>query len=108
MTKYLARRSDGAVLKRNDDGTYSFTGDPVKGESPELDKAMSRRRYPRELLSDTSFEEVTEKDFPWLRLRHEEYYAYHSWASRSDGHGGCKGGTIEEFRALQRGKNNGK
>ncbi len=90
MSKYLARRSDGAILKENDDGTFSF-----------IDTHMvSAYRYDRKALTHAAFEEITERDFPFMENRKNEYYAYESWASRSDGHGGCKGGTIEEFRRL--------
>jgi len=47
---------------------------------------------------------VAEDEFPSLIQRGEEYYAYLSWSSRPDGHGGSKGGTIEEFRSHKENK----
>lgn len=88
--KYLARIKDGAILKENDDGTFSFVDS----------KMHNPYRYELNMLPFDSFEEVTEKDFPYLKQRGEEYYAYLIWYTRSDGHGVMKGGTIEEFRAL--------
>jgi hypothetical protein len=86
--KYLARITDGAIFKENEDGTFSM-----------VDSLMaSPYRYSKDQLSYPMFEEVTEKDFPYLKKRMKEYYSYLAWANRNDGHGGCKGGTIEEFR----------
>ena len=40
---------------------------------------------------------MTEDDFPALEEKGKDYYEFISWQGRSDGHGGSKGGTREEF-----------
>jgi hypothetical protein len=44
------------------------------------------------------FKPCTKADFKELAAKKKEYYEWLSWSCRNDGHGGCKGGTMEEFR----------
>jgi hypothetical protein len=85
--KYLARQHDGAILKRNENGTYSF-----------IESNMHRPyEYSLDSLLSLNFEPVTEEDFPALKEKGDLYYQYMSWYHRSDGHGGVKGGSLEDF-----------
>lgn len=91
--KYLARKDDGAVWSLNNDGiTYSHM------EHKEKYPDNIHHQYFQDTLLKCGFSPVTEEDFPKLQALGKEYYEYLSWTSRSDGHGGSKGGTIEEFR----------
>jgi len=84
--KYLARKTDGRLLQQDEEsGLWNF----ADGESS--------RSYSREELPNDYFEEVVESDFEMLKERGIKYYKFLSWQSRSDGHGGRKGGTMEEF-----------
>ena len=92
MSKYLARPTDGAILIQNVNGTYSFMDSPMH-VSYEYHKAY---------LLHLNFEEVTEDDFPRLKIKGEQYFRFLSWTHRNDGHGGCKGGTWEEFLLIDK------
>lgn len=97
--QYLARPSDGAVFSLNEDGkTYS-----MQEHKEERPKSI-HHEYKLSHLISVDFYKVEEKDFPELKAKGKEYYEFLSWTSRSDGHGGVKGGTIEEFREYK--KNN--
>lgn len=87
IPKYLARPSDGSILKRNENGTYSFMNS----------KSYKPNEHELESLLNLDFEIVTEEDFARLKEKYDLYYEWLSWAGRSDGHGGSKGGSFEEF-----------
>lgn len=53
--------------------------------------------YPVDTLLSHGFYPATEEDFPALEKKRQEYVAFTVWQNRSDGHGGIKGGTMEEF-----------
>jgi len=55
--------------------------------------------YTKQNLLDAGFLPV--KDEPRIRELHKEYLEFQKWHNRPDGHGGIKGGTIEEFRRLK-------
>jgi len=89
----MARISDGSILKLNKDKkTYSFMSS----------KSEISNKYDFERLNNPYFTDITKRDFPRMKRIHDEYYEFLSWANRSDGHGGIKGGTIEEYRELKR------
>lgn len=95
LPKYYARPTDGTVFSINKDGKTYSVEDSKKNFPDNL-----HNEYTQEHLVAVDFYPVTKKDFPRLKKINDEYYAYCSWTSRSDGHGGVKGGTIEEFRKL--------
>lgn len=94
MHKYYARKTDGSILELNENGTYSFM------ESKRRNNGYAHEYSSEIIIDNPNFEEVTESDFPRMELRGEQYYNYLSWSTRSDGHGGCKGGTFEEWLKL--------
>lgn len=67
--KYLARKSDGAILKENEDGTFSFT---------ELEY-FAPYRYQRGALPDSLFMEITEEDIPKMRERRKKWLKNPNW-----------------------------
>ena len=42
---------------------------------------------------------ISEDEIPLYDAKNNDYCKFTSWQHRSDGHGGCKGGTYEEFLA---------
>ena len=93
MNKYLARPSDGEILIQNANGSYSF-----------MNSCMHiPYEYPEQVLLNLDFEEVTEEDFPRLKIKGEQYMRYLSWTNRNDGHDGCNGGTFEGFLKIDKG-----
>lgn len=100
IPKYYARPHDGTVFSLNEDGkTYSI--EDSKKEFPN----NLHNKYTQKTLLTNEFYEVTKKDFPRLKKINKEYLEFMSWYTRSDGHGGIKGGTIEEFRELKKQQN---
>lgn len=49
------------------------------------------------LVRNFDFIPITEEELPEYEAKHEYHCGFNSWLSRSDGHGGCKGGTEEEY-----------
>jgi len=93
LPDYLYRPDDYAIFyKVEHEGEISY----VHEISYERGFCTYGHQYLTLLACD--FKPCTKEDFKWLKEKHEEYYAWLSWTTRSDGHGGCKGGTIEEFR----------
>lgn len=93
---YLARPSDGEVFSLNKDGkTYSIK------EHKDKNPFNAHHEYSFSHLISIDFYEVQESDFPALKKFGQEYYEYIYWTSRSDGHGGCKGGTFQEFKLMK-------
>jgi len=96
LPQYLARPDDGCVFSLNEDGrTYSTH----LGKKKFPDSLHNEYDYSTLIASE--FYAVTENDFEALNKKSEEYYAFMVWCNRSDGHGGVKGGTIEEYRELK-------
>jgi hypothetical protein len=94
--KYLARPSDGTVFSLNkDEKTYSIK------EHKDKNPFNLHHEYNFSHLISLDFYEVQESDFPTLKKFGKEYYEFISWTSRSDGHGGCKGGTFQEFKLMK-------
>ena len=50
-----------------------------------------------EVLVNHGFKPCTKDDFEELEARHALYQGYKSYSRRNDGHGGVKGGTMEEY-----------
>lgn len=83
---FIVRKDDGMVFIENKDGLYhTMDGDTFICHKKE------------DLLADELFEECPEEDLPKWEDHKKKYYEFVSWQSRSDGHGGIKGGTYEEF-----------
>lgn len=67
--KYLARKSDGSVLKENKDGTFSF-----------IKSGMYKPyKYERGALSNSHFMEITEEDIPKMKERKEKWLKNPNW-----------------------------
>lgn len=90
--KYLARPSDGSIWSLNDDGE-TYSSKDFKDKFPD----NITHKHSLKSLINSGFYEVSENQFPELEKIGNEYYEFIIWQSRSDGHGGSKGGTKEEF-----------
>lgn len=87
MVKYYYRLNDFTVFERKQNGNF-FIKDS---------KHHSGTGFKEEILINHRFKPCTEKDFDDLRKKSNVHYKYMSWATRSDGHGGIKGGSIKQF-----------
>ncbi len=89
--RYLARICDGTIFYLNNKTKKYSTG------------LRSGHAYTYECLMGVyagSFEPIKKSQFPEMQQRAREFSAYVKWKTRPDGHGGIKGGSIEEFKAL--------
>jgi len=93
-SKYLYRPSDYSIFQMIENGEYTHKDN--------IDREWIGNTYDYETLIDHGFKPCTEDDFDWLKEKHDEYYEYLSWSHRSDGHGGAKGGTFEEFLKIKK------
>lgn len=96
IPQYLARPDDACIFSLNEDG---YTYSTFEGKKKFPDSLHHEYRY--EILISHNFYEVTEEEFPELEKKRKEYYEFMAWHTRSDGHGGIKGGTMEEFKQLR-------
>lgn len=91
--KYLYRPSDYSIFQMIDSGEYTHQDN--------INREWIGNTYTYKTLINVGFIPCTEDDFEWLKEKHDEYYEYLSWSHRSDGHGGVKGGTFEEFLKIK-------
>lgn len=94
MSKYLLRPDDYAVFTQNEDGTFSH--DESGQHMP--------YRYKEAALLTLGFIPKDELNWPEIMEKRDFYTRYMNWYTRSDGHGGSKGGTLEEFLQYERNK----
>jgi hypothetical protein len=90
--KYLARPTDHTIFERQKNGMYRHLLDK---------KHYSGHDYSYEKLIECEFYPCEESELSKIREKSKMYYQWLSWHTRSDGHGGIKGGTMEDFLKLR-------
>ena len=50
------------------------------------------------LTKNYDFFSIDENEISFYEDKNKEYHCFLSWQTRSDGHGGTKGGTFEEYQ----------
>ncbi len=92
MSKYLVRPSDMEIFVIDEsNGCYKiYSGDD---SSPQ---ALSYFTFDN-LTKNYNFFPIDERDVSIYKYFSNIYIDYISWACRSNGHGGVKGGTFEEY-----------
>ena len=95
---YMYRPNDYSIFNRVDDIHFKHS------MNVNIENHVGHK-YTYEVLKSHGFKPCDESEFKDLEAKHELYLAYNSWASRPDGHGGCKGGTIEEYLEIIKYKN---
>jgi|AntAceMinimDraft_10_1070366.scaffolds.fasta_scaffold07671_4 hypothetical protein len=88
-SKYLYRSHDFSIFINNGKDEYTH--------QMNVEKSWHGSYFSYECLKSFDFIECTENDLPELKKKHDLYYEYLNWTTRSDGHGGSKGGTMAEF-----------
>jgi hypothetical protein len=101
--KYLVRPNDFSIFDLDEsNGCYrgwSKKSTPCSdGRRP---KAMGHFTF-ENLTKNYGFFTIEESQIETYEQKHNEHYKFLSWQSRSDGHGGSKGGTHEEYLASRR------
>lgn len=93
--KYLVRPNDFSVFVKTNSGEYTH-------EMNIRHKWIGNTYTYERLVDACNFFPCTEKELKEIKAKNDLYYKWLSWAGRSDGHGGAKGGTFEEFLKLQK------
>lgn len=96
--KYLVRPTDFHIFELDEsNGCYRSwtTRDVTRSDGTRPDAQL---HFTLENLTENyKFFPIEADCLSWYTKKNEEYCEFMSWHSRSDGHGGCKGGTYEEF-----------
>jgi len=99
IKEILVRPDDFALFCENDDGTFSH-----EAKLPNL----IPYKYPKERLVELGFQlmlETDHLDIAECRKKQAVYYELITWFNRPDGHGGVRGGTMDEFLSMYDPKN---
>jgi hypothetical protein len=89
LPKYLIRSTDYSIFVKTDEDCY------IHEDNVGKDYLFNCFSY-KDLIN-VNFFPCEEKELPEIIEKQKLYSEYQNWISRSDGHGGCKGGTFEEF-----------
>lgn len=87
--KYFYRPNDYSIFHKLENGKYTH--------EMNLKHSWIGHEYEYDILIKCGFVPCTEAELPALKEKHDLYYEWVTWSGRSDGHGGCKGGTMEEY-----------
>ena len=98
LPRYLVRPHDVHIfeLDKSNNCYRSYSTRQVTYADGTRAAALSHMTYDN-LTENYDFFPITEKILPDYEKKHQLYMDYSMWRSRSDGHGGVKGGTYEEF-----------
>lgn len=98
MSKYLVRPHDFHIWDLDEsNGCYrSYSTRTVTYDDGTRPTAQPNHTF--ELLTNIyDFFPIEEGELEYYEVKHDDYMGFMSWQHRSDGHGGCKGGTREEY-----------
>lgn len=89
LPKYLVRPHDYSIFTLNPENNEYYL---------DLGNGHTTMSYTYDLLVNTHhFYPAEECELKLYEEKNIEYLNFESWKSRSDGHGGCKGGTYKEY-----------
>jgi hypothetical protein len=94
---YMVRLRDSHIFEVDEsNGCYrSYACRNITDSEGNRPQAQSHFTF--ENLLNYDFIPIDESEIPKYKEKHQLYLDYVSWAGRPDGHGGSKGGTMEEF-----------
>lgn len=90
--KYLVRPNDFTIFEIDNSNNCYHPSTNINT----LPSAMPHFTY-KNLTKNYGFFPIKESEISFYKEKSEEYFKFLIWQSRSDGHGGCKGGTYEEY-----------
>ena len=95
--QYLVRPSDSHIweLDPSNNCYRSYDGPKYSDGTPR----NADDHYTYEFLLQYGFFPIDETEIPTYEAKCKYHYGFISWQHRNDGHGGCKGGTEEEYKA---------
>lgn len=101
--KYLVRPDDFNIFDLDEsNGCYrSWSKKPITYSDGTRPNAMEHFTL-ENLTKNYGFFEIDESELDVYEQKCNEHYKFLSWQSRSDGHGGSKGGTYEEYLEAQK------
>ena len=90
LPKYLVRPNDFNIFYLVErEGDQLYTSD---------ERWIPHKHFTFENLTENyDFFPITEEQVPEYEEKCSDHYGFVSWQSRNDGHGGCKGGSREEY-----------
>ncbi len=96
--KYLVRPEDFHIFELDkSNGCYrSYSARSVTYSDGNRPNAQSHFTY-ENLTRNYGFFPIEKSKIKEYEEKNDLYFKYMSWTTRSDGHGGSKGGTFEEF-----------
>ena len=96
--KYLVRPDDFSIFDLDEsNGCYrSWSKNPITYRDGTRPNAMEHFTL-ENLTKNYGFFVIDESELELYEQKCDEHYKFLSWQSRSDGHGGSKGGTYEEY-----------
>lgn len=96
--KYLVRPSDFHIWEIDEsNGCYRsyINMDVLRSDGT---RPNAQKHFTYEILTNGyGFFPIDESEIERYINKNDEYHKFISWQTRSDGHGGCKCGTYEEF-----------
>ena len=97
-TKYLVRPNDFHVWELDEsNGCYrSYSNRAVTYSDGTRPNAQLHFTFDI-LTKNFDYFPIEESEIELYEQKNNSYMDYMLWQSRSDGHGGCKGGTMEEY-----------
>lgn len=98
LPKYLVRPDDYSIfdLDENNNCYRIWSKKPITYPDGTRPNAMLHFTYDN-LTKNYGFFPIDEDEIEIYIVKNHEYLKFVSWQTRSDGHGGCKGGTYEEY-----------
>lgn len=101
--KYLVRPDDYSIfdLDESNNCYRSWSKKPITYSDGTRPKAYDHFTF-ENLTKNYDFFPIDESELDIYEEKCHEHYKFLGWLSRPDGHGGCKGGTYEEFLKSKR------
>jgi hypothetical protein len=98
MKKFLVRKNDFHIFEVDEtNGCYrSWSTKNVTDSKGNRPQAMSHFTF-ENLTENYDFFPIQEEELEFYNNKHNIYLNYFKWTNISDGHGGIKGGTFEEY-----------
>jgi len=101
QTKYLVRPNDCHIfdLDESNNCYRSWTTRSVTYADGTRANAQLTHTF-ENLTENYDFSPINENELQIYEDKNREYHRFIDWTTRSDGHGGSKGGTYEKYKIL--------
>lgn len=97
-TKYLVRPSDFHIFELDESNNCFRSYSTKTVTHPDGTRPKAQEHFTFEnLTKNYDFIPIDESEIKKYENKNKEYVKFISWKNRSDGHGGVKGGTMDEY-----------